>query len=462
MKQKFLLILLSILISGSRFVQTASGLNVDPFTAISIDSHAKVYLTQGDQHSVAFISGENPDNTKVLVKNGVLVIKAKTGDEIAVTMPALNRISIGGKGTVEGKTAFTSDELKLDIGGDGKITLDINVRKVAVNISGLGKVILSGTAGESNFNISGSGKVEAIELKSAKCKANISGLGKCSIDVTDELITNISGSGVVTYKTKPAKLEENISGVGKTSSLNDSTASDTTRFSLGSMDVLIIDKEDAAKLKRRSEPRPIWAGVEFGINSYLNKDGNFDIPIGYDGLDLRQEKSISISLNLLQKNFEIAKSNLWFFTGLGINWNNYRFDNNISILTTTPISTLRDNSSGIKYEKSKLVVSYLTAPLMFEYFTSRDKKKAFHFGAGAMLGLRIGSHSKQKYEFYGKTFKSNTFDDFNLNPFRYGFRVAVGYGGVNFFADYYASTLFKDKKGPSLYPVAIGVTIADF
>lgn len=99
---------------------------------------------------------------------------------------------------------------------------------------------------------------------------------------------------------------------------------------------------------------------------------------------------------------------------------------------------------------------------MFEYFTSRDKKRAFHVGAGALLGLRIGSHTKQKYELDGKTYKPKTYDDFNLNPFRYGFRVAVGYGGFNLFADYYASTLFKESKGPSLYPVAVGITLADF
>ncbi len=461
MKQKFFLSILMLFLSVSVFSQSKA-LELAAFNSISIASYGHIYLSQGGQQSVVFTSGENLDNEMIIVKNGVLVINAKAGDELEITVPSLEKISIGGKGVVDGRTAFNSDELKLDISGDGKINLNIAVKKVDVNISGLGKVVLSGTTTESNFNISGSGKVEAIELKSSKCKANISGLGKCSIDATDELISNISGSGTVTYKTKPAIFEENISGAGRTTSHSESLPSDTTRLSFGSREILIIDEPDAIKLKRRSEPRPIWAGFEFGINSYLSKDGNFDLPPGFSGLELRQEKSISISLNLLQKNFEIAKSNLWFFTGLGVNWNNYRFDNNISLSSSNTISTFADTTSSIKYEKSKLVVSYLTAPLMFEYFTSRDKKKAFHIGAGAMLGLRIGSHTKQKYEEDGKTYKPKTHDDFNLNPFRYGFRVAVGYGGFNLFADYYASTLFKENKGPSLYPVAVGITLADF
>jgi len=459
MKQKTLLIILSSFFAFPVFSQINSPVNLEPFTAISIGSFAKVYLSQGERQSVIFTSGKLTDDSPIHVRNGVLMIDAEAEQELTITMPELHRIAIGGKGVVEGKTSFNTDELKLDISGDGKITMDINVKKVDVAISGLGKVILTGTAAESNFNISGSGKVEAIDLKTAKCKSNISGLGKCSIDVTEELLSNISGSGVVTYKTKPAILEENISGVGKISSYDGVASGDTTRFSFGSKEVLIIDSKDEIRIKRRSEPRPWWGGMEFGVNSYLNLDGKLDVPAGYSGLDLRQEKSIAISLNLLQKNFEIAKSNLWFFTGLGITWNNYRFDNNVSLDPTSPISASHDTIAGIKYEKSKLVVSYLTAPLMFEYFTSRDIKKAFHVGAGALVGLRIGSHRKQKYEQDGITYKPKTFDDFNLNPFRYGFRIAFGYASVNLFADYYASTLFKDGKGPSLYPVAVGITL---
>ncbi|TAH44338.1 MAG: hypothetical protein EYC69_00615 [Bacteroidetes bacterium] len=461
MKQKFFLAILSLFISIKVFSQSKP-LDLAPFSSISIAAHGHIFLSQGAQQSVVFTSGENVDNAMIVVKNGVLLVNAKSGNEIEITMPSLEKISIGGKGVVDGRTPFNTEDLKLDISGDGKINLEINSKKVDVNISGLGKVVLRGTASESNFNISGSGKVEAIDLKTSKCNANISGLGKCSIDVTDQLISNISGSGAVTYKTKPANFEENISGVGKTTIHSEIPTGDTTRLSFGSKEILIIDEPDALKLQRRTEPRPIWAGFEFGFNSYLSKDGNFDLPAGFSGLELRQEKSISVSLNLLQKNFEIAKSNLWFFTGLGINWNNYRFDNNISILSANPISTFADTNSTIKYEKSKLVASYLTAPIMFEYFTGRDKKRAFHIGAGAMLGLRIGSHTKQKYEQDGKTYKPKTHDDFNLNPFRYGFRVALGYGGFNLFADYYASTLFKENKGPSLYPVAIGITLADF
>jgi hypothetical protein len=261
-------------------------------------------------------------------------------------------------------------------------------------------------------------------------------------------------------------LNEKISGNGSVSADDNSGGNgspvDTTKINIGKKEIWVIGEKDSAKTKHRKSTKPIWAGLELGINSYVDGGGNFNLNPGNDAFELKTEKSVSFSLNLFQKNFEIAKSNVWFFTGLGITWNNYRFENNYLLNPTTPVSMSIDTTSNINYKKSKLVVSNLTVPLMFEAFTSRNSKKAFHIGAGALLGLRLGSHTKQKFEEGGKVSKPKVYDDFNLNPFRYGVRVAVGYHKFNVFADYYASALFKDQKGPELYPVNFGFTLVGF
>jgi len=227
----------------------------------------------------------------------------------------------------------------------------------------------------------------------------------------------------------------------------------------GKAQVLIIGGKDSTRHEKKSHTKPVWGGFEMGINSYMNSNGNFDLPHGYEFLELRAEKSISVGLNLIQKNYELGHSNIWFFTGLGITWNNYRFASNVTLNSTSTISATVDTTSNIDYVKSKLVVSYLTAPLMFEVFTSRDRTKAFHFGAGALVGLRIMSHTKQKYEIDGDSFKTKVFNDFGLNPFRLGVRAAVGFTNFNIYADYYFSTLFKNGRGPDLFPVNIGISL---
>lgn len=434
---------------------------VDPFTGIKIESMAMVHLRQADAQSVQIVNKGIASRVETSVMNSILQIDGSPDAELYVSLPRLERVSIQGRGEVQGDTPFTGDAMRFEIGGDGKITMEVHAKLVNADISGLGKIVLKGTAERAELTISGSGKVDAIDLTVATCKATISGLGKCLIDVTDDLDAQISGSGTVSYKTPPKNIQRTVSGVGKITDSNAGTAkADTTHLTFGTTEVLIIGKKDSVKTHKKQESRPIWGGFEMGFNSWVNADGKFEVPAGYNGLDLREEKSISVGLNLFQKNIRLGKSNVWFMTGLGVTWNNYRLKKNVTLNTTDPISTSMDTTSDFKYIKSKLVASYLMAPLMFEVFTSKKMKNAFHIGAGALVGVRLGSHTKMKYEQGDNVHKPKTYDTFNLNPFRYGVRVAAGYGHFNVFADYYMSTVFKDKQGPTLYPVNVGITLA--
>lgn len=460
MKKKFILSATFGFIITSAFSQNTEMRELPPFSKIEIESIAKVYLRQDVVQSVKVGSDGLLRKVETTVSNNTLHIEGSNDGELTISIPQIEKLSIEGKGEVIGQSPLNAEQLKLDISGDGKMVLDVHVKELKANISGLGKITLTGTAENSNFDISGSGKIDALEMKTVNCKANISGLGKCMIDVTDNLTTDISGSGSVVYKTKPKNSNENISGIGKTSEYCAAEGkTDTTRFMLGKSQVWIIGGKDSTRHEKKSRTKPIWSGFEMGINSYMNSSGNFDLPLGYKFLELRAEKSISVGLNFYQKNVELGHSNVWFFTGLGITWNNYRFESNVTLNPTSPISATVDTTSNIDYIKSKLVVSYLNAPLMIEAFTSRNPKKAFHIGAGALVGLRLMSHTKQKYEIDGDSFKTKVFNDFGLNPFRLGVRAAVGFNHLNLYADYYFSTLFKHGVGPDLFPVNVGITL---
>lgn len=461
MFRKLFLAALVQLSYSTAFSQSMDTRQVEPFTGIKIDAIAKVHLRQDQNQLVQVVDKGIGSSVELHVKNGILRIDGSPDAELFITMPAFEQAIIEGNGEIIGDSPFKGDQMSFKIGGNGKIEMEVHAKSVNASISGLGKIILHGTADQADISISGSGKVDALDLTVASCTASISGLGKCLIDVTDNLDAQISGSGTVTYKNPPKNIVKNVTGVGKIQDVNTtSVKADTTHLTFGSTDIFIVGKKDSLRFQRKQSTKPIWGGVELGFNSWVNADGKFEVPDGYSGLDLREEKSMSVSLNLLQQNIQFGKSNFWFMTGLGVTWNNYRFKNNVSLNATDPISTSIDSTSDIKYIKSKLVASYLMAPLMFEVFTSKTKKNAFHIGAGAMVGVRLGSHTKMKYEEDGNVHKPKSYDSFNLNPFRYGVRVAAGYGDFNVFADYYMSPVFKDKKGPTLYPVNFGITLA--
>jgi hypothetical protein len=457
--------ILSILFTCITFNLSAKG--EEAFTKINLDGNAKIFIRQDSMHVIRFGGSDNNFDVLSSIKNGTLTISGSPDNDINISLPKLEEINISGNGTVTGVSTFTVNDLKLSIDGDGKIIMDVDGKNINSRIAGIGKITLSGSADEVTLSIPGSGKIDALGLKTRKATANIPGIGKCMIDVTDELNSNISGSGTVYYKTLPKLRNDNISGIGSVKSAGDnnvsvgSSASDTTRFNFGESQVWVIGKKDYIE-KKRHKIKPIWAGFEMGLNSYVNADGSFDMAPGYENWDLRLEKSIYVGLNVVQTQVELGHSNVWLFTGLGLSWNNYRFASDV-YLENGPVTIAKvDTTPGIGHTKSKLVAIYMNAPVMLEVFTSRNIKKAVHIGAGGIFGLRVGSHTKQKIEIDGDEVKLKQFDDFNLAPFRYGFRVSVGYGKFNLFADYYASSLFKDQKGATLYPVNAGITFIGF
>lgn len=446
-----------------------AGSNEESFTKIELSSVGKVYVSRGDSNYVEITTSGSRDGIDAKVRNNTLYIQSEVDAEYRITMKTIEGLAVSGIGEIFSSNTITADHLRLDVSGSGKMTLALDVKDLNIDISGVGKMNLSGKAENANVDISGSGKVEAFDLTVKNCTADISGVGKCNIDVTESLKSDISGMGSVNYKTKPTHINSDVSGVGSINNYDKTEVSegknDTTHLTIGDAKVLIVRTDSAiAKRKEKNEKsKPIWGGVELGFNNFVNSAGKIELPPGYNYLDLNTGKSVSVSLNILQKNFRLGHSNIWFFTGLGVTWNNYRFDKNVNLSSaTSTITGSFDTTSTRTYVKSKLTSSYLTVPLMFEAFTSKKSKNAFHLGVGAMLGYKIGSHTKTRYAEAGSTEKPRQYDDFYLNPFRYGARVAIGYKKFNVYADYYASTLFRDKKGPELYPVAIGVSLAAF
>lgn len=105
----------------------------------------------------------------------------------------------------------------------------------------------------------------------------------------------------------------------------------------------------------------------------------------------------------------------------------------------------------------------VNVPLMLELQTrSHSEFSKFHLAAGVNLGVRLSSHTKQVYKLDGKKDKVKTHEDFYINPFRYDLQARMGWGKINFFASYSLNSLFRDGKGPEVYPFSIGLRILNF
>ena len=180
------------------------------------------------------------------------------------------------------------------------------------------------------------------------------------------------------------------------------------------------------------------------------------MPAEYKYLDLHYEKSVNVDINFFEQNINLIKRHLGLVTGLGLTFNNYRFDNNVVLVPdSSKIFGYYDNSKE-SYKKSKLLVTYLTLPLLLEYQTNNNSNiNSFHFTAGVIGGVRIGSHTKNMYDGDKKT---KNRDDFYLNPFKVDATARIGWGVLNLYGNYSLTTLFKNDKGPELYPYSIGIS----
>lgn len=213
------------------------------------------------------------------------------------------------------------------------------------------------------------------------------------------------------------------------------------------------DTEDE-RAKRRNRFKGHWSGVEFGFNNYLTSEKSLVMPDNIDYMTLHSSKSSNFNINFSQLSLGLGR-HIGFITGLGFNWNNYRFDGNNNIIKgTNGIIEVLD--PGENLEKSKLTTLYLTLPFMLEMQIPVDNSH-LNLSAGPIGAAKIGSHNKMVYE-NGRKVKANS--DFSLNMLRYGATARIGYGNFQIYGTYYMTPLFRTGKGPAgndLYPFEIGV-----
>ena len=253
---------------------------------------------------------------------------------------------------------------------------------------------------------------------------------------------------------------ENVSPVD---TIVKSADSDTSIVRIGKKDVKVIDHKSGTEIiwgkdkRHKHDPDRFdghWEGIEFGFNGFDKEDYSMYNAADKDFMSLNQGKSIEFNLNFYELNIGLAKNYVGLVSGMGLSFNNYRFDNPYTLLKgqsiTEPIALNPENLS-----KTKLAVSYLNVPLLLEFQIPVNHNDGRLFINGGIVGgVKIGSHTKVKY---GDK-KDKDRSGFNLNSFTYAATARVGYKDISLFAKYSLTPLFQTGKGPELTPFTIGIS----
>lgn len=477
----------------------------ESFNKIEADNYFHIILEQNDETKIVVETTKNFQNSvRTKVINGTLILSASASPRVKIlnvyiSAARINEINLNGNSSLKSKGTIEQFELILRTSGTSMASMDLEVDDLHTELHGASEVILDGNAKNHIAELHGASKLLASKLYTENTTIETNSTSKAFVHTENKLDITSNANSRVEYGNRPLKVSRRSTDkVYKEYSLAIDDH-DNARLNLGNFDVrvresrdstyvrlgrhwFIVDEYGNARYRRmyRNRFNANWAGILLGINGYLTPEHDMDFPQSYDYLDLNLAKSIRFDLNIFEQNIRFTKDNRFgMVTGLGMEVRSYQFEKNVTLVADQPQIEGYYNE-GVYISKSKLAVTYLNIPFLLEYQTnSYSNRNSFHIGAGMVFGLRIGSHTKMKFEEKNKDYvlldpvtsdpvyastspnkkRFKEFGAFHLNPFKADAMFTIGWGWVNLYATYSVTTLFKEGQGPELYPFSIGISL---
>lgn len=454
--------------------QTLETREVLPFKKLEISGSANVIYKKSDTLAVKVESNQN-DKENIIITNesDILVIKAKgitTGSyKIYVNAPELKKITINGAAKLSSLNTLITDTLFVDASGASDVSLDLETNMTDVILGGASGVNLSGKTKTLNAKISGASTLKSYKLISAITNVTASGASTAKVYANEKVNASATGSSTIKIKGDPqevsaeASSSSSIAKVANDEGSKKSTKNDSTTFNFKSKKFIIIDKEDDAVKVSTEDHFHHWSGLGFGVNGYLS-GGGLNMPKTQKHMELNYGRSFNFQFNPFETNIHLYKNYVNLVTGLGFDWTHYEFRNNTTLDADNPNYTtgVIDTAGILFYKKNRLNVSYLQAPLLLEFNTNKDPKKAFHIAVGVEAAYKLTSKTRQIVKNKADEQRIIRKDSYNLNPFRFNAYASVGYSGFTLFATYALNPLFENGKGPELYPFTAGIKFMNF
>jgi hypothetical protein len=200
-----------------------------------------------------------------------------------------------------------------------------------------------------------------------------------------------------------------------------------------------------------------YADFFFGFNRYDARGKNTGFP------EIIPGSSTSFAIYLMAGKVLASsgtqRTRFSAITGLGFDWSDYIFDNRTSMqnidghIVTTSIADMFPGYRSVK--RSKLMMYYLNVPVLLEY-----RYRSFYISGGFLGGFCTGNHTKIIYN--DSNDAKHKYKDYtvNVSPFRYGFTLQAGVDWLKVYANYFVSPLFKNGRGPQVFPFTVGIALS--
>ena len=217
---------------------------------------------------------------------------------------------------------------------------------------------------------------------------------------------------------------------------------------------------------RRANDKPAnistnWWILDLGFSNYVDNtnyalahsSGFVSNGIGEEQLKARAGKSRNVNIWVFMQRINMIKHVVNLKYGLGLELNNYHFDDKTIHFNQDP-TKIDQTYSGVT--KNKLAADYLTLPMMLNFNFTPEKRKNFGVSAGVSAGYLYSSRQKIKND--GKVDKTKS--DFDLRKLKLSYIGEISLGPVKIYGSYAFKSMFE--KGLDLKPYNVGLRFSNW
>ncbi|MBX9785280.1 MAG: PorT family protein [Chitinophagaceae bacterium] len=218
----------------------------------------------------------------------------------------------------------------------------------------------------------------------------------------------------------------------------------------------------SVEIKKRKDYKPSnistnWWIMDLGFANVNDQTNYASIsgPGGYfpggskNTMSLRNGKSVNVNLWFFMQRLNVVKHVVNLKYGLGLELNNYRYQNNIRY-RYEPTDFI--NRDSISFTKNKLAADYITVPVMLNFNFTPKKKKSYGLSAGVSAGYLYSARQKLCSDQRGKEKIKN---DFNLNPWKVSAIGELNLGVVRLYGSYALNNMFNSGLDQTPYNIGI-------
>ena len=249
--------------------------------------------------------------------------------------------------------------------------------------------------------------------------------------------------------------------------------SDSTVISVGKKKVVVITSEDGTRVyidknaktetRRRHRTTEVdFIALDLGLVNYIDIEGGTfaDDAIADPRLEVKPFRPAAhVALHFFPTRVGLLNNTISLKTALTIDWSNYYFTHDITLEPGLDSPHIVDLDPDKTWEKTKLMSRYFQIPILLSFNTDGKYGEGLEIAVGGYAGVLWGGRAKYVNS-EDKRVKIN--DEFNLNPWRYGFTARVHFDWLGIYTNLHVSELFDDQKGPRTSTITAGLSLLEF